>query len=655
MSVPSCPSTRAVSGHRFRLTPRIGTSSSVAACAAPMRWRAVAVAASLAWIGLASSPVLASTASTDVRHTQAAPAARSAARATSPRVPSNSGMDAQTFYQVLAAELELRNGNAGVAAQVLLDAARRSRDETLFRRAVDIAINDRAQDQALAGLKAWRLSLPKSHNAAAMQAQVLMALGQTQEALEPLRATIELAPATDRTDVIEALSGLVMRGDQAAAAATVLDKAVEPWKDNSTTRAAALLASARGWLVAGETRRPLDLAQQVQQLDPGSDGAALIGLELFGKDPRAEALAATYNRAPKASAPIRLIYARRLTAAQRYRDALAVTTDLVTYQPDHAPAWLMRGALQIELVEPEAARTSLTRYIDLKEAPRKQAETRADGEDDDARGESDEAAEAHAAADDQERNQAILMLSQVSEQLKDYEGAQRWLERLSSPPDDTSVVLRRASLLARTGKIDDGRALIRALPERNAEDRRAKVMSETQLLRDARQWQTAYAVLTSANQAQPDDPDLLYEQALLAEKLQRHDEMEALLRRVMTIKPDQQHAYNALGYSLADRGLRLEEARELIRKALALAPGDPFIGDSLGWVEFRLGRPEEALRILKGVYEQRPDVEIGAHLGEVLWSLGRRDEALQVWRAGQQRDAANEVLAETLSRLKVRL
>ena len=572
----------------------------------------------------------------------------------SPRREGTSGLDAQTFYQLLVAELELRNGEPAVAHQVLLDAARRTRDEALFKRAVDIAIQARGAEQALAALKAWRTSVPKSHQAPAMQAQVLMALGQAQEALEPMRATIELAPVADRPGVIEALSGLVMRGEQAAAAAAVLDKAVEPWKDASLTRNAALLASARGWLAAGEVRRPLDLARQVQQLDPGSDGAALIGLELFGKDPLAEELAQTYGRTPKASAPIRLIHARRLTAAQRYREALSVTTDLVTYQPDHAPAWLMRGALQIELAEPEAARTSLTRYLDLKENARPVDKT--DEGDDDSEDDSQEAAAAHAAAGDQERNQAILMLAQVSEQLKDFEGAQRWLERLGDGGDDVAgVTLRRASLLARTGRLDEGRALIRALPERNAEDRRAKVMGETQLLRDARQWQAAHELLVAANRAQPDDTDLLYEQALLAEKLLRHDEMETLLRRVIQLKPDQQHAYNALGYSLADRGIRLEEARTLILKALELAPGDPFIGDSLGWVEFRLGRLEEALRILQGVYQQRPDVEIGAHLGEVLWSLGRQEEALAIWRAGQQRDAGNDVLAETLTRLKVRL
>jgi Flp pilus assembly protein TadD len=121
----------------------------------------------------------------------------------------------------------------------------------------------------------------------------------------------------------------------------------------------------------------------------------------------------------------------------------------------------------------------------------------------------------------------------------------------------------------------------------------------------------------------------------------------------MALKPDSPHAYNALGYSLADRGLRLEEARGLIVRALELAPGDPFITDSLGWVEFRLGRNEEALRHLQAAWAARPDTEIGAHLGEVLWVLGRRDEALRIWRAARERDAGNEVLKETLARLKV--
>jgi len=133
------------------------------------------------------------------------------------------------------------------------------------------------------------------------------------------------------------------------------------------------------------------------------------------------------------------------------------------------------------------------------------------------------------------------------------------------------------------------------------------------------------------------------------------DEMERVLRRVIELKPDHHHAYNALGYSLAERNQRLPEARDLIAKAVELAPNDPFIADSLGWVEFRLGNTTQALQHLKRAYASRPDTEIAAHLGEVLWVAGQRDEARRVWREGRTRDADNEVLRETLARLQVKL
>ena len=131
--------------------------------------------------------------------------------------------------------------------------------------------------------------------------------------------------------------------------------------------------------------------------------------------------------------------------------------------------------------------------------------------------------------------------------------------------------------------------------------------------------------------------------------------MERLLRRVILLKPDYHQAYNALGYSLADRNIRLPEARELIRKAVDYAPSDPFIKDSLGWVEFRIGNKTEALRIFEAAYKAKPDAEIAAHFGEVLWSLGQRERAVAIWKEGQLINPENEALVETLKRLQVKL
>jgi Flp pilus assembly protein TadD len=236
----------------------------------------------------------------------------------------------------------------------------------------------------------------------------------------------------------------------------------------------------------------------------------------------------------------------------------------------------------------------------------------------------------------------------------DLKTAEALLAKVDAPQRLMEVSFRRASLLARQGQMAKARALLQALPGERDEDARAKLVAESQLLREARDWAAAHAVLAQANQRFENDVDLLYEQSMMSEKLGRVDEMETLLRRVMALKPDHYHAYNALGYSLAERGQRLEEARALIAKALEYAPSEPFIVDSLGWVEYRLGNHAEAIRLLRQAYQSRPDAEIAAHLGEVLWISGERDEARRVWREGQQRDPKNEALRETLRRLQAR-
>jgi tetratricopeptide (TPR) repeat protein len=262
---------------------------------------------------------------------------------------------------------------------------------------------------------------------------------------------------------------------------------------------------------------------------------------------------------------------------------------------------------------------------------------------------------AEAAEEDRGLAQAYLSLAQIAEQRKDFAQAERWLAKITSAEDLVRAQSRRAGIMAKQGRIEEARKLIRELPERSPADTRMKLVAEVQLLRDNRQFQPAYDLLAEATRQNPKDVDLLYDQATLAEKLGNTDEMERLLRRIIAEKPDYHHAYNALGYSLADRNVRLPEARQLILKALEFAPGDPFITDSLGWVEFRSGNKAEALRILQGAYKARPDPEIAAHLGEVLWSVGQREQALSIWREASQLNADNETLAETLKRLRVKL
>jgi tetratricopeptide (TPR) repeat protein len=563
----------------------------------------------------------------------------------------NSSLDAPLFYQLLIGEIELRSGESGAAYEVILDAARRTKDEAVFRRAVDIALQGRAGDQALAATRAWRNALPASLDALRMQLQILAALNRLSDAAEPLRALLAQTPAEERGGLIAALPRFLQRGADTRATAQLLDDVLGPYVKDKATRVQAQVAVGRGWLQAGDGARALELAQQAQRDEAAAPGPALLALDLMATRPEAEAIVTSFLQQPGVDSGMRLAYVRTLTNLQRYPEAVTQLERVTKDKPELAAPYLSLGALYLELKRGRDGDAALLKYLDLakagKTAPAPAAAASAADDD----GDEEEAPQ----RSDQGVTQAYLLLSQSAEQRGDYKAAESWLAKVDDPQRALDVQTRRASMLARQGRVDEARALIRKLPERGDEEARSKLVAEAGILRDVKRWKEAYDVLGSAVQRFPQDTDLLYEQAMMAEKLERLDEMERLLKRVIELKPDSAQAYNALGYSLADRRVRLPEARTLIAKALELAPGDPFITDSMGWVEYRLGRHDEALALLRKAYAARPDTEIAAHLGEVLWSFGQREEARKVWQEAKGRDAANDVLRETLSRLKVGL
>jgi len=382
----------------------------------------------------------------------------------------------------------------------------------------------------------------------------------------------------------------------------------------------------------------------------------LLALELMPTQPAAEKIVTAHLARADADPAVRLAYVRALTNQQRYPDAVRELETVTRQKPELAAPFLSLGALHLELRHPKEGEAALLKYIDLVQAQVQKDKAAAAAAPAEATASNDDDGDDNTPPrPEQGLTQAWLMLAQAAEQRNDYKAAEAWLAKVDDPARALEVQTRRASILARQGRIKEARELVRATPERSPEDARAKLVAEAGVLRDVKRWKDAFEVLTGAAERFPEDADLIYEQAMMAEKLDKMDELERLLRKVIALKPDSAQAYNALGYSLADRRVRLPEARQLIQKALELTPGDPFITDSLGWVEFRLGNRDEALRLLRQAYASRPDPEIAAHLGEVLWAFGQQDEAKKVWIEGKARDAGNDVLRETLNRLKVGL
>ena len=547
-----------------------------------------------------------------------------------------SALDAELFYRLLVGEITAREGDAAAGFALMLDSARKTNDAQLYQRAVEIALQSRSGEAALQAASAWKQAQPVAQDANRYVLQILIALNRIQDTLEPLKKGIELAPEAERSAAIAAISRAYARVSDKKMASSVTENALAAYVITPPTAVAAWTTIGRMRLAAGDASGALDAAQKGQAADAKAEGPVLVALEIMNpKLAAAEIAVKKYLQDnPMARPEIRMGYARALLDARRYADASTQLQTITRDKPGFASAWLVLGSLQLQDNQLAPAQAALERFVALSLTAAQQTD-----EDEPDRG----------------LTQAYLSLAQIAEKRKDYASAEKWLSKIENSSDMLQAQTRRASILAGRGQLAEGRKLIRSLPERNSADARSKLLAEIGLLRELKQHQLAYDLLAQAVKVTPQDTDLLYDQAMMAEKLDQLPEMERLLRRVIAIKPDAYNAYNALGYSFADRNTRLSEAKQLIQKALEFVPNDPFISDSLAWVEFRMGNNTEAAKIFAVAYKAKPDAEIAAHYGETLWVMGQRDKALSIWREGQVLDPENVTLVQTLKRLKIKL
>lgn len=548
--------------------------------------------------------------------------------------PAQSALTAPLMYELLVSEMLFGDGDAPDSVSLMLNAARRTSDEALYKRATEMAIQSRSGPAAIETTRAWRQAFPKSAQAAQYELQVLIVLGRVAETREPLQHFLTTLPEAEQAPFITALPALYQRVPDKPEAAHVVERALADAIKTPRLAPVAWTTVGRLRLQAGDKPGALAAATLGMDANPGSEWPALLALQLMGAgEKQAEALVQRHLASPQPVPEVRMGYARALVDQGRVDEAQRQLDTLITRTPDNPDAWLVRGALNADQRRDGAAESDLKHYLALLDA-------------------NSQASNANVA---EGRDQARLMLATLAERRGDYAAADKLLASVESPERALGAQTRRAQLLARQGKLEEGRALIRSVPERTPDDGQLKLLAEAQLLRDNGQPQAAYELLSAELQRDPDDDGLLYDAAMAAERAGHADIMEKLLRRLIALKPNAAHAYNALGYSLADRGERLPEAKALIEKALSLSPDDGYMQDSLGWVNFRMGNVAQARTILEAAFGKSPDPEIAAHLGEVLWTLGERDAARAVWRKGQALDADNDTLVNTLKRLRVSL
>lgn len=517
----------------------------------------------------------------------------------------------QILYQFLLAEIAGQRGQFALAARTYLDLARTTRDPRIVRRAAEIALYAKQYEPALGAVRLWLELEPEAREARQMEATLLLASGRTDELAQRLGKELEQAgPRTG--EMLLQLAQALSRYPDKSVVARLFDKVTEPW----LALPEAHLLRAQAATGIGDRSRAIAEIDQALALRPGWELAALMKADQLPRGAEQLDFLKRFLAAYPQAHDVRLGYARTLVAEKRYAEARSEFQTLLAVRPDHPDVLFAVGILSLQLNDTAEAERRLRRFVEI------------------GRGDLDT---------------ARYYLGQIADHDKRSDQALAWYRAVAAGEHLLPARIRAAQILLRQDKLDAAREELAAARAAVPGDSRF-LIAEAQLLRDAGHHADAYALLAEGLVAQPDDPELLYETALAAEKLGYVDVLERHLRRLIELKPDSAQAYNGLGYSLADRNLRLDEAAQLIDKALELAPGDPFILDSKGWVLFRQAKLVPALEFLQQAYARQPDPEIAAHVGEVLWVLGRRDEALKLWREAARAHPENEALAATIKR-----
>lgn len=529
------------------------------------------------------------------------------------------------MYRILTAEMARQAHAFDVAYSLMLEAAKSRHDDALYRLAIGIASDARAGNSALKAAKLWQQRMPESLEAMRQTLGLELALQRSDDAANTLSQVFQATPLQDLPPLVAQVPAALMRLKDESARIQTAVRGLTAFIDDPRRGAYAHTIMGTVALQNQDPARAWKHAQAALTQQGDNAAAATLAMALLEQgEPQAKAAVQAYLQSPQAAASVRLFYIRYLLQSNWIAPAYQQLQQLTQAHPEQGDAWLLLGSLQLSRRQFDAAKASTQRAAS-----------------DDAR--------------DSLTQRAWMQLAQIAQAQQQWDQARAWLNRITQPADELQWRYQGAALEAAQGRLDAGLAWLREWAAPDDEARLRLIWREVNLMREFGAQARAYDRISQARGDFPDDNDLLYTQAMLAEQLNRLEDMERLLRLHMTRAPQDHQGFNALGYALADRGLRLEEARQLIERARELAPQDPFVADSLGWVMFRQGQFEAAIQTLRAAWESRSDAEIAAHLGEVLWATGQAEAARQAWAQGMALDPVNKTLLQTLKRLGIQL
>jgi len=522
----------------------------------------------------------------------------------------------RTVFQALVGDIALQRGEIEMGVSAWADLARRTRDTKVIARATEVAAFARQYDLALELTKLWLEVEPESAKAQQTQSSLLVLSNRLEELAPQLATVLEQDKASLTTNLMQ-LNRVLARHADKKAVQRLVDRLASPYDSVPEAHFAMGQAAAN----TSDFMRAQSEFEKALLLRPDWEAAALARAQLQARQSSQTAITSlsefvgNYPNARDA----RLALARLLISEKQYSEARVHFERLIKDNPDNPEVIYPVAMLALQHGDTSTGRTQLEKLLN---------------------------------SDFPDKSTVHFFIGQIDEDQKKPEAALEHYRQVSAGEQYIPARSRAAQILLKQGRIEEARELIHTTQTTLAGERTQLILAESQLLREAGRHAEAYAVLDAALAKQPDNPELLYETALTAEREGKPEVLETHLKRLLELKPDHAHALNAMGYSLTERNIRLGEAQELIARALSLAPNDPFIMDSMGWVLFRQGKFEEALSTLELAYQIKADPEIAAHMGEVLWALNRKDEARRLLKDAVKKNPDSEVLASTIKKLQ---
>ncbi|MEO8738639.1 MAG: tetratricopeptide repeat protein [Casimicrobiaceae bacterium] len=545
--------------------------------------------------------------------------------ATSPGVapasPADSALSPEILYRILVGDIAMQRGDSALAARAYFEAARDAQDARLARRATEVALFARQRGLALESAKLWVALEPGADRAR----QMVATLTQSGAGNE-LKAELEHVLAEAATNGT-ALSDAFMQINQALASQTdkgavfkLIADLAKPYPNVAEAQFAVALAGYNTGLRDLDTMAmSMRAADRALELKPGWERAALLKSDILSKNSPQGAInflngfLASTPESRAASVAVAQLYVEQ----KRFAEAREVFQRLWAADSSDRELEFAVAALSLQLKDYSTAERLFT---ELK------------------------------VAGFGEPGVVNYYLAQVADEARRYDDAIALYREVTTGERAWISKLRIATMMGKKGDVAAARRYLATLAPEDRDQRIERTQTEAQLMRDAGDNAGAYSVLTAALVVNPDSVDLLYDVAMVAEKLDRLEEVETRLSKLIELKPDNAQALNALGYTLVDRTTRTAEGLKLIEQALALSPGDPYILDSMGWAQFRMGNYEDSEKTLRRALAERSDPEIAAHLGEVLWARGERTRAKDLWQSQLKQTPDNPMLLETLRR-----